>query len=649
MTRDRLIFAILSLFLLLGCVGESRLFSEREHISDYKEFDSNGDLKNDLWFYTFKPVEVGDQVYSQRALLVTALPEGGYTYKTIVTVTNNNPDTLLTELILTERVPPDLTRSLSDVSFDVNYTSIVKRDPLIFEWRAAGIGTGANTSFAYTVRTQLEPARAWVEQNVFTPDVVARTGNPLVSPIFVFFTNLANGFFLGLQSALGFYPAVAIFSSLAFIIVYLLLWNLARFVYYLLIAIKNRRTLKSAVYEMAGRGEQNNKLYVGVGVLLVVLGFGAMYALPKPAGVRDISEIVGAFSADPLPAAAAFLGLLGILALVFVAEDFLKGRALGRRYYEAVSRPEELQAAMRESETIERIQHLHDEVNDALKKVQVLANAGFEVGGETAKLEAIDGGLEQAEEKAMKKKLEEAQEIYIASRQKWDESKKGINAKVAKVTALQGEIQALYKAKGEVDALSIEAESLGVNVEAAKKKVQEVDVEELVEAARKKSKAGKFDEAAKAIGPKRRQLEEAGRAIADLLKAKKKLKPVEVSRQKFDDVMKMLVTSGKIEAAALVRRDGLMVASKLPESADKNVIAAMSARMLDRAEMVSGELGEGAVQYVLTESTQGRTISMDVGNSVVLICLTKPKEDTGFVIIAMQNARSKISKLFEGA
>ncbi|MBI5159060.1 roadblock/LC7 domain-containing protein [Candidatus Micrarchaeota archaeon] len=141
--------------------------------------------------------------------------------------------------------------------------------------------------------------------------------------------------------------------------------------------------------------------------------------------------------------------------------------------------------------------------------------------------------------------------------------------------------------------------------------------------------------------------EHFGEALAVDKGALVKLSLQSVSKFQFDLIIQNLVLSGKIEAAAIVRRDGLAIASNLQKgtTTDPETIAALATRMLDKSETASSELGKGRVERIMIGSENGKMIVSTAGKRALLIALTKPKEDVGFMLIALNQASEKIAKL----
>ncbi|MDO8339128.1 MAG: roadblock/LC7 domain-containing protein [Candidatus Burarchaeum sp.] len=649
MTSARLAAFAVLLLLLFGCVNESNLFPQKEKIADYKELDTNADGDVDSWSYSFEPANAGQNVTVTRTMLVSETDNGSiYSVQTYLLLNTSNASASSSNIVLAELISADLATSPSEISFEPNYTSQTGERPLVFEWKFRTSGTSGQF-ITYSLSTSNKIDRAWIEDNVLTPSVSVSAGNPLelFSPVFSPFLNLVAS----LTPSLGFYPAVALIVAITLVLAYLV-WTILRLIYQTVLAIKDRKKFIDMVYDFAGPGQKNNVQYIIVGAVLIGLGLASAYLLPSAAAQApaptDIGALTQVYAANPIKAFGSLLLLLGILAIFFVLEDVIKGLALGKRYFEAVRAPAELARAIRESEMLEHIEHNRDEVGQMLQKIESLAAAGFNFEDELAVLQAVIGGLDKAEEKAMKKDYAEARGLMVEARLKFDSSHAATLKKIAAATKASTALAALYSAKSDVDVLFIEARKLGATVAEAKGKYADLEIDEAIGKAKDLASEGRFDAAEKEFVKLKYELDLIVASLSQSTSKKKVVKMAQVSEAKLDAVLKPLTSSGKIDAAAIVRRDGLMIYSRLPADVDKNVIAAMSARMMDRAEMVSSELKRGDVRYIMAESTLGKIIAMDVEGMAVLICMLKPKGDLGFAVMNMESAARTLTSLFEG-
>jgi predicted regulator of Ras-like GTPase activity (Roadblock/LC7/MglB family) len=124
-----------------------------------------------------------------------------------------------------------------------------------------------------------------------------------------------------------------------------------------------------------------------------------------------------------------------------------------------------------------------------------------------------------------------------------------------------------------------------------------------------------------------------------------RLRIATVRKGEVELILNEFLGTGQIDGVALVRKDGLVIASNLPKAIDANVIAAISAKVMANADMSSLELERGKTKLAMIKSTGGETIIYG-GKKIVLIALVKPGEAIGFVVSGIENVMKKIEPLF---
>ena len=93
------------------------------------------------------------------------------------------------------------------------------------------------------------------------------------------------------------------------------------------------------------------------------------------------------------------------------------------------------------------------------------------------------------------------------------------------------------------------------------------------------------------------------------------------------------VSSGDVEAAAIVSVDGLPLASSLPGGIEEDRVSAMSAAMLSLGERISTELGRGLLQQVYVKGENGYVILNSVGEEAVLTVLARKEARLGLIFL----------------
>jgi predicted regulator of Ras-like GTPase activity (Roadblock/LC7/MglB family) len=119
-------------------------------------------------------------------------------------------------------------------------------------------------------------------------------------------------------------------------------------------------------------------------------------------------------------------------------------------------------------------------------------------------------------------------------------------------------------------------------------------------------------------------------------------------RQELEAILAELRKVGDVEASAIVRRDGLMVASDMPNYVDARTIAAMTAALVGTAETSVGELKLGDFGQVIVESGDGKLVATGAGSMAILACLVSKDANLGLVLLTMEKSSKKISAVING-
>jgi predicted regulator of Ras-like GTPase activity (Roadblock/LC7/MglB family) len=118
---------------------------------------------------------------------------------------------------------------------------------------------------------------------------------------------------------------------------------------------------------------------------------------------------------------------------------------------------------------------------------------------------------------------------------------------------------------------------------------------------------------------------------------------VEIESQ-LNSILAELKESGDVESSLVIRRDGLILASDLPQIESRN-ISSLVAALLSTSESTSMELKRGAMQEMVVESEKGKIVLVSAGKLAVLVSLVKKEGNLGFVLISMERAAKKIENI----
>ncbi|MHA1143373.1 MAG: roadblock/LC7 domain-containing protein [Candidatus Helarchaeota archaeon] len=105
-----------------------------------------------------------------------------------------------------------------------------------------------------------------------------------------------------------------------------------------------------------------------------------------------------------------------------------------------------------------------------------------------------------------------------------------------------------------------------------------------------------------------------------------------------------------IRASAIVSRDGLVMASKLPAGIDEDTVAANAARILFLGEATGKELSRGNLTQVLLAYDDGSIALSGAGPYAAVMALVdkESKLESGAVLFAIKTLANKVQSLLEG-
>ena len=115
--------------------------------------------------------------------------------------------------------------------------------------------------------------------------------------------------------------------------------------------------------------------------------------------------------------------------------------------------------------------------------------------------------------------------------------------------------------------------------------------------------------------------------------------------QKLNEVLDDLHEVQSVKGAAVVRRDGLLIASNFSQTFDENQVGAMTASTVGSGETASNALNMGEVNEVTIESQDGKLISTGAGEEGVLAVMTDADVNMGLIKVEMENATEKIKRV----
>ena len=108
---------------------------------------------------------------------------------------------------------------------------------------------------------------------------------------------------------------------------------------------------------------------------------------------------------------------------------------------------------------------------------------------------------------------------------------------------------------------------------------------------------------------------------------------------------KLTDSSTGIEGAALVDRDGFIVASRLPDNMEEERVAAIMAAFQGLAQRCAEELGRGRPIQFFLQSESGYVVVADAGDDTCLAVVSTRSAKPGMLLLDLRRTVAEIRTL----
>jgi len=115
--------------------------------------------------------------------------------------------------------------------------------------------------------------------------------------------------------------------------------------------------------------------------------------------------------------------------------------------------------------------------------------------------------------------------------------------------------------------------------------------------------------------------------------------------QELQEAIEELSHVSDIKAAAVVRRDGLVITHTLPDGVDPKIVAAMTAAIVGTSEMATLQLAQGRFTRAIIESDEGKLLSTGAGEEALLVTLVYSDANLGLVLMAMEKTAKRVEEI----
>jgi predicted regulator of Ras-like GTPase activity (Roadblock/LC7/MglB family) len=349
--------------------------------------------------------------------------KNSYEYKTVILFDGGKED-LFIELYVKDS--PPLNVDVDELSLDILENGrLYEKEPLTVGWDDLSLDQKrkiAYYDFAASTEPNEEIMAKWKYPRVRERNLMA------LAYIYGFYTNPAGQFFFGvLQGAFSIFSFLGYFAALGaalsvWVVIFFLFIFLLETLYHVARAVMDRRNIRRALIEAFGAPLTDWRTYIGVGAILIIVSIllNIFYTAPVEAAGLELESIAVALSSDLVGSACVVLFVLGAYTLFLVAEDWLKGRALGREYYD-------LRGATKE-DNIRELAKLRETWQMLRMRVEDLSKTGMVVTEEYAIIVSVP--IERLEQMVTTDKQSMAKQLIRFNQERLDMLEQTLNEKV---------------------------------------------------------------------------------------------------------------------------------------------------------------------------------------------------------------------------
>jgi predicted regulator of Ras-like GTPase activity (Roadblock/LC7/MglB family) len=121
----------------------------------------------------------------------------------------------------------------------------------------------------------------------------------------------------------------------------------------------------------------------------------------------------------------------------------------------------------------------------------------------------------------------------------------------------------------------------------------------------------------------------------------------ETKSERLNLALKKVVAVGGVVGAAIVARNGLMIASEMPRDVDERRLGAMTATMMGAVETAGITLGKGSVRRVTAELEHSTIVATGAGPKAVMVCTAENGVNLGMLMLEMEAQSEQVRAILE--
>ncbi|MEO1621853.1 MAG: roadblock/LC7 domain-containing protein [Cyanobacteria bacterium J06632_3] len=121
-----------------------------------------------------------------------------------------------------------------------------------------------------------------------------------------------------------------------------------------------------------------------------------------------------------------------------------------------------------------------------------------------------------------------------------------------------------------------------------------------------------------------------------------------IDTERLNEIVQTFVTGTlHLQGAALVTKEGLPIAGRLPVGLEESRTAAMAAAMVTVGDRISHDLQRGPIKHILIEGTDGYSILALCGHETLLLVLASREVKQGVLMLEIRRVIDEILSVLQ--
>ncbi len=116
-------------------------------------------------------------------------------------------------------------------------------------------------------------------------------------------------------------------------------------------------------------------------------------------------------------------------------------------------------------------------------------------------------------------------------------------------------------------------------------------------------------------------------------------------KEKLEEILVGLESSGDIELSAIISRHGLLMVSRATRDSDREAFAALAATLHMSAESTTKRLSNEAPNSIIVETDKNSLITCSAGPDALIVVLASKEGGLGLILTELKKAAEKVENL----